>query len=234
MPISISPDTASEQVPERTPSISPCGLSGYKGMMRSSCRRTLFLRRPKRLLFAAQHPSSSTAIQVPINIDIEKLKEFIRRECRVDEIGFLINLLTDNRISCIIPVHLYGQPADLDPILGIAEKYQLKVVEDSCQAHLAEYRSKKKYKLNVDKLHEGQKKDSGEWRRVGSFGNAGAFSFYPGKNLGAYGEGGRQSPQTIPTSLKRCGLFMTMGQKKNIATRLWATITALKEFRRPF
>jgi dTDP-4-amino-4,6-dideoxygalactose transaminase len=68
----------------------------------------------------------------------------------------------------IIPVHLYGQPADMDPIMALAERYQLKVVEDSAQAHGARYKG----------------------RRVGSLGNAAAFSFYPGKNLGALGDGG--------------------------------------------
>lgn len=70
--------------------------------------------------------------------------------------------------KAIIPVHLYGQPADMDPILELAKKYNLVVIEDACQAHGAEYKGK----------------------RVGSLGDMGCFSFYPGKNLGAYGEGG--------------------------------------------
>ncbi len=102
------------------------------------------------------------------NIDVRKLREFIDNHCRVDDQGILINLSTGHRVRCILPVHLYGQPADMEPILGIAKKYNLFIVEDACQAHLAEYHS----------------------RRVGSLGNCGAFSFYPGKNLGAYGEGG--------------------------------------------
>ena len=68
----------------------------------------------------------------------------------------------------IVPVHLYGQPADMDAILAIAKKHGLWVVEDTCQAHLAEYKG----------------------RKAGSIGIAGAFSFYPGKNMGACGEGG--------------------------------------------
>jgi dTDP-4-amino-4,6-dideoxygalactose transaminase len=68
----------------------------------------------------------------------------------------------------IIPVHLYGQAADLDPILEIAARHKLLVIEDAAQAHGALYRG----------------------RRVGQFGHASTFSFYPGKNLGAYGEGG--------------------------------------------
>jgi dTDP-4-amino-4,6-dideoxygalactose transaminase len=72
------------------------------------------------------------------------------------------------RTKAILPVHLYGQPADMDPIMAIEKKHNLIVVEDACQAHGAEYKGK----------------------RVGSIGDFGAFSFYPGKNLGAYGEGG--------------------------------------------
>ena len=73
-----------------------------------------------------------------------------------------------NKTKAIIPVHLYGQPADMNPIVEIAKNHNLKVVEDACQAHGAEYRN----------------------RKIGSFGEIGCFSFYPGKNLGAYGEGG--------------------------------------------
>jgi dTDP-4-amino-4,6-dideoxygalactose transaminase len=68
----------------------------------------------------------------------------------------------------IIPVHLYGQPADMDPIMAIARKHNLWVIEDSAQAHTARYKG----------------------RLVGTFGNAATFSFYPGKNLGAYGDAG--------------------------------------------
>lgn len=72
------------------------------------------------------------------------------------------------RTKAILPVHLYGQPADMDPILEIARRYGLTVIEDAAQAHRAEYKG----------------------RRAGSIGDMGCFSFYPGKNLGAYGEGG--------------------------------------------
>lgn len=70
--------------------------------------------------------------------------------------------------KAILPVHLYGQPADMDPILEIARRYGLTVIEDAAQAHRAEYKG----------------------QRVGSIGDLGCFSFYPGKNLGACGEGG--------------------------------------------
>ena len=72
------------------------------------------------------------------------------------------------RTKAIIPVHLFGQPADMDPIMAIARKHGLVVIEDACQAHGSEYKG----------------------RRCGSIGQLGCFSFYPGKNLGAYGEGG--------------------------------------------
>lgn len=73
-----------------------------------------------------------------------------------------------SRTKAIMPVHLYGQAADLDAILAIADAHRLVVIEDACQAHGARYRG----------------------RRVGSVGHAAAFSFYPAKNLGAYGDGG--------------------------------------------
>ena len=73
-----------------------------------------------------------------------------------------------NKTKAIIPVHLYGQAADMDPIMELARNNALIVIEDAAQAHAAEYKG----------------------RRVGSIGDMGAFSFYPGKNLGAYGEGG--------------------------------------------
>ena len=73
-----------------------------------------------------------------------------------------------NKTRAILPVHLYGHSADMEPITEIAEKYNLSVIEDACQAHGAEYKGKK----------------------VGSIGDIGCFSFYPTKNLGAYGDGG--------------------------------------------
>ena len=72
------------------------------------------------------------------------------------------------RTKAIIPVHLFGQPADMDPILDFARKHDLFVIEDAAQAHGAEYKG----------------------RKVGTLGDAGCFSFYPGKNLGAFGEAG--------------------------------------------
>jgi dTDP-4-amino-4,6-dideoxygalactose transaminase len=80
----------------------------------------------------------------------------------------LIEAKITSRTVGIIPVHLYGQPADMDPIMEIAAKHSLWVIEDCAQAHLAEYKG----------------------RQVGTFGLAATFSFYPGKNLGAMGDAG--------------------------------------------
>jgi dTDP-4-amino-4,6-dideoxygalactose transaminase len=79
-----------------------------------------------------------------------------------------IEAAVTSRTRAIMPVHLYGQPADMDAILAIARKHNLLVIEDAAQAHGAKYRGKS----------------------AGSWGHAAAFSFYPGKNLGAYGDGG--------------------------------------------
>lgn len=84
------------------------------------------------------------------------------------------------RTKAIIPVHLYGQPCDMDPIMEIAKKYKLHVVEDCAQAHGATYKGKV----------------------IGSFGDAAAFSFYPGKNLGALGDGGATVTNNEEISLK--------------------------------
>jgi dTDP-4-amino-4,6-dideoxygalactose transaminase len=93
--------------------------------------------------------------------------------CDVDPVTFTIDpaqieaRITPRTVG-IIPVHLYGQPADLDPIMAVAGRHNLWVVEDCAQSHLARYKG----------------------RLVGSFGTIATFSFYPGKNLGAYGDAG--------------------------------------------
>jgi dTDP-4-amino-4,6-dideoxygalactose transaminase len=107
-------------------------------------------------------------------MDPERLREYLETGCEVYGQGVLRDRKTGARVAAIVPVHLYGQTADMDPILELAEKYNLVVVEDACQAHGAEYFSRKENR----------------WRKAGSMGAAAAFSFYPGKNLGACGEAG--------------------------------------------
>ena len=107
------------------------------------------------------------------NMDPEKLRGYLESECVATE-NRLVSKRSRRPVSAIVPVHLYGQMADMDVILQLAEKYDLIVVEDACQAHGAEYFSSK----------------HNRWFTAGSMGRAAAFSFYPGKNLGACGEGG--------------------------------------------
>lgn len=110
-----------------------------------------FIATVEAILLAGAKPVLVDIDEESYNIDVSKIEAAIT-----------------NRTKAIIPVHLYGQSCDLDPIMNIANKHGLRVIEDACQAHLAEYK--------------------GEC--VGSFGVAAGFSFYPGKNLGAYGEAG--------------------------------------------
>jgi len=109
------------------------------------------------------------------NMDPEQLRKYLQVECSVDgTTGRVFNKRLGRPVTAVVPVHLYGQAADMDPILDLAERFGLRVVEDACQAHGAEYFSKRQSR----------------WSKAGSMGHAGAFSFYPGKNLGACGEAG--------------------------------------------
>jgi dTDP-4-amino-4,6-dideoxygalactose transaminase len=95
------------------------------------------------------------------------------------------------RTRGIMPVHLYGQPADMDPILDVARRHDLVVIEDAAQAHGAEYKG----------------------RRCGSIGDLAGFSFYPGKNLGAYGEGGALVTNN-PAYAKRARVMRSWGEER--------------------
>ena len=108
------------------------------------------------------------------NMDPVMLREYIETQCTVSEEGRLISKRSKRPVTAIVPVHLYGQMAEMDPILELAEQYRLIAIEDACQAHGAEYFSRR----------------HSRWFKAGSMGRAAAFSFYPGKNLGACGEGG--------------------------------------------
>ncbi|GBC81457.1 dTDP-3-amino-3,6-dideoxy-alpha-D-galactopyranose transaminase [bacterium HR10] len=108
-------------------------------------------------------------------LDVEKLAEKIEREYVFHErIGYLVNRTTGRRLKAIVPVHLYGQMADMRPILELARRYHLRVIEDAAQAHGAEYRME----------------PEAPPFKAGSLGDLGCFSFYPTKNLGACGEAG--------------------------------------------
>jgi dTDP-4-amino-4,6-dideoxygalactose transaminase len=109
------------------------------------------------------------------NLSASSLRRYLETECDPDRrTGLRISRRTGRPVAAVVPVHLYGQMTDMDAILDIAEEHNLVVVEDACQAHGAQYFSKRQ----------------NAWKKAGSMGAAAAFSFYPGKNLGACGEGG--------------------------------------------
>jgi dTDP-4-amino-4,6-dideoxygalactose transaminase len=109
------------------------------------------------------------------NMDPARLREYLETQCDIDPVsGRPVSRRTGRPVTAVVPVHLYGQTADMDPIVELAEAHKLIVVEDACQAHGAEYFSQR------EKC----------WKKAGSMGAAAAFSFYPGKNLGACGEAG--------------------------------------------
>jgi len=134
--------------------------------------------------FIATTEAISQAGAVPEFVDIDeqsytmdaaKLRQYLETQCDPDQVtGLPVSRRTGRLVTALVPVHLYGQMADMDPILEIARTYRLVVVEDACQAHGAEYLSRAENR----------------WRKAGSMGTAAAFSFYPGKNLGACGEAG--------------------------------------------
>jgi dTDP-4-amino-4,6-dideoxygalactose transaminase len=107
------------------------------------------------------------------NMDPERLRTYLETRCRRQG-GRLVHAQTGSPVTAIVPVHLYGQMADMDPLLALAEEYGLLLIEDACQAHGAEYYSQRRQR----------------WLKAGTVGVTAAFSFYPGKNLGACGEAG--------------------------------------------
>jgi dTDP-4-amino-4,6-dideoxygalactose transaminase len=119
----------------------------------------------------------------PVFVDIDP------ETCNMDTSQ--VEAMINSNTRAILPVHLYGQPADMDPILELAQTYKLKVIEDACQAHGAEYKG----------------------RRTGSIGDVGCFSFYFTKNLGAYGEGGIITTSD-PDIAKRCRMLRDHGSSE--------------------
>ena len=118
------------------------------------------------------------------NMSVDALREYLEEQ-------------SGRSVKAIIPVHLYGQMCDMDPIMTLAQQYDLMVLEDACQAHGAEYFSAK----------------SGRWLKAGSIGKAAAFSFYPGKNLGACGEAGAVTTND-PELAQRVRIIRDHGQNK--------------------
>jgi dTDP-4-amino-4,6-dideoxygalactose transaminase len=131
-------------------------------------------------------------------MDAVKLQEYLEKKCYLDrETGRPYNWESRAPVTAIVPVHIYGQTADMDPLLEIARRYNLIVVEDACQAHGAEYFSKKENR----------------WRKAGTMGHAAAFSFYPGKNLGACGEAGASTTNSESIA-KKMRMLREHGQAK--------------------
>jgi dTDP-4-amino-4,6-dideoxygalactose transaminase len=131
--------------------------------------------------FAGATPLFVDVNSISYNLDPKKLLEIVIKE--KNRLG--------RKLKAIIPVHLYGQTADMEPILEIAKEFDLKVIEDACQAHGAEYQG----------------------RRVGSLGDYAAFSFYPSKNLGAYGDGGAIVTRD-PAEARKLKMLRNYGQEK--------------------
>jgi dTDP-4-amino-4,6-dideoxygalactose transaminase len=128
----------------------------------------------------------------------EKFEVYLRNECVSDRgTGRLVSKRTGGPLTAVIPVHVYGQMADMDPIRVLAGEHGLAVIEDACQAHGAEYLS------TID----------GRWRKAGSLGRAAAFSFYPGKNLGACGEAGAVTTDDADVA-RQCQMLRDHGQSK--------------------
>jgi len=118
------------------------------------------------------------------NIDVGALREYLQTD-------------SAKAVKAIMPVHLYGQMCDMDPIMELADEHGLMVFEDACQAHGSEYFSSERNR----------------WQRAGSIGTAGAFSFYPGKNLGACGEAGAVTTND-ETIAARIRMLRDHGQNK--------------------
>ncbi len=156
--------------------------------------------------FIATTEAISQAGAIPEFVDVDEhtynlspnaLEAYCKTQCTRDASGRLTSLRSGRPVKAVVPVHLYGQMADMDAILKVSNAFGLAVVEDACQAHGAEYFSVSRNK----------------WMRAGSMGIAAAFSFYPGKNLGALGEGGAVTTGD-PEIARKVRLLRDHGQAK--------------------
>lgn len=116
---------------------------------------------------------------VSFNIDVARVAAFLDSHCEMRD-GQLTNRMTGGRVKALMPVHLYGQAADMDPVVALARRYGLKVIEDAAQAIGSEYHG----------------------RRVGSIGDVGCLSFFPTKNLGAFGDAGLVTTNDAPLAAR--------------------------------
>lgn len=131
-------------------------------------------------------------------MDPVKLRQYLETQCTWNPtVKRAFHNGSGKPVAAVVPVHLYGQMADMDQILALADRYHLKVVEDACQAQGAEYFSQKDQ----------------QWHKAGSMGHAAAFSFYPGKNLGACGEAGAVTTNDDALA-QSCRLLRDHGQSK--------------------
>jgi dTDP-4-amino-4,6-dideoxygalactose transaminase len=147
---------------------------------------------------AGARPDFVDVDPVTFNMDPVKLREYLETQCVLDaKTGKYVHKKLGKPVTAVVPVHLFGQMADMDPIVDLAEKYGLIVIEDACQAHGAEYFSKKQNR----------------WLKAGSVGRAAAFSFYPGKNLGACGEGGAITTNDQELA-RKCAVIRDHGSAK--------------------
>ncbi len=139
--------------------------------------------------FVATAEAVSAVGAIPRLVDVDPSSQLLTAEGMACALG--------PRVRCVVPVHLYGATVDLDPILELAAHAGVHVVEDACQAHGARYRG----------------------RRVGSFGALGCFSFYPAKNLGAWGDGGAVV-SADPVLAERVALLRSHGERPRYKHRL--------------
>jgi dTDP-4-amino-4,6-dideoxygalactose transaminase len=140
-------------------------------------------------------------------MDPERLRTYLEVECTpAPGTGRPVSRRTGRPVAAIMPVHLYGQTADMDPILDLAARHDLIVIEDACQAHGAEYFSR----------------TAGVWRKAGTMGRAAAFSFYPSKNLGACGEAGAVTTDDERVA-QYCRLLRDHGQSRKYVHELVGT-----------
>jgi dTDP-4-amino-4,6-dideoxygalactose transaminase len=133
-----------------------------------------FIATTESITHAGAHPEFVDIDERTYNMDPEKLRAWLTSGCTREASGRVVSKRSGRPVTAVVPVHLYGQVADMDAIAAIADEFGLIAIEDACQAHGARYRSRA----------------TDEWRTAGSIGRAAAFSFYPGKNLGACGEAG--------------------------------------------